>query len=78
MWYGCTNKPREKEPIMKKFNVGDRVIVRDPSWHYDGLKGTVVKVNKVTLRVQTDPEPSSNFPPGIVVGGMEYFEKMEK
>lgn len=60
------------------FNVGDRVVVNDPTWHYDGLVGTVTKVNRKTIKVQTDPEPASKFPPTVVIGGKEYFTKVVK
>jgi hypothetical protein len=51
------------------FHVGDRVSVNDPKWYKHGAVGTVVKVNKVTLRVRLDGEPTD------VVGAHQYFEK---
>lgn len=59
-----------------QFRVGDKVEVQDPTWHYHGLTGLVVKVNRKTIKVQTDPERASNFPPTIVVGAPQYFKAL--
>ncbi len=50
-----------------QFKVGQRVSVNDPSWWRHGEIGTVVKVNRVTIRV------AMNSPHDTVSGGKAYF-----
>lgn len=49
--------------------VGDQVRVNDPGWHAHGAVGTVVKVNRKTVRVKIDEVTT-------VVGAPQFFEAL--
>lgn len=55
------------------FKVGDTVRVNDPGWWRHGHVGTVVKVNRVTIRVSMTEAPH-----GTVMGGKVYFEHVKE
>lgn len=48
--------------------LGARVAVNDPKWHRHGEVGTVVTVNRKTIRVQMSDDPID-----VVVGSPLYF-----
>ena len=47
--------------------LGARVAVNDPSWHRHGEVGTIVKINRRTVRVLADNGDT-------IVGAPDYFE----
>lgn len=55
--------------INGEFAVGDTVSINDPKWFRHGEVGTVVKVNRVTIRIQLGAHD-------WVTGGKGYFAKV--
>lgn len=55
--------------INGEFAIGDTVSINDPKWFRHGEVGTVVKVNRVTIRVQMGATD-------WVTGGKVYFTKV--
>lgn len=54
--------------------VGDRVKANDPTWVYHGIEGTVLKVNKKTVRVQIGTLHDGH--PETALGSPVYWEKI--